>query len=147
MALPDLTEIGDLPVGVHQAPLTETVARFGEDSDWRRRIGKRLKRIHQIASETGHLDRFVVFGSFITDKDEPNDVDIFMLVKDDFDMGLLSGEAHLLFINHAAAQDHFGASVFWVRLMAALDGEQSIIEDWQIKRDGTKRGIVEIIGE
>jgi hypothetical protein len=31
--------------------------------------------------------------------------------------------------------------------MAAFDGEQNIIEDWQIKRDGTKRGIIEIIGE
>jgi len=31
--------------------------------------------------------------------------------------------------------------------MAAFGGEQSLIEDWQIKRDGTKRGIVEVTGE
>ena len=147
MALPDFTETGDLPTGVHQASLTETVARFGNDSDWRKRLGTRLKRIHQIASNTGHLARFVVFGSFVTEKYKPNDVDIFMLMEDDFDMGLLTGEAHLLFVDHAAAQDHFGASVFWVRRMAAFGGDQTIIEDWQFKRDGTKRGIVEIIGE
>ena len=70
-----------------------------------------------------------------------------MLMEDDFDMGLLTGEAHLLFVDHPVAQDHFGASVFWVRRMAAFDGEQNIIEDWQIKRDGTKRSIIEIIGE
>ena len=147
MALPDFSETGDLPVGVHQASLTETAARFGADSNCRKRLGTRLKRIHQIALDTGHLARFVVFGSFVTKKHEPNDVDIFMLMDDEFDMGLLTGEAQLLFVDHGAAQDHFGASVFWVRRMAAFDGEQTIIEDWQIKRDGTKRGIVEIIGE
>jgi hypothetical protein len=28
--------------------------------------------------------------------------------------------------------------------MAAIGGEQAAIADWQIKRDGTQRGIVEI---
>ena len=27
---------------------------------------------------------------------------------------------------------------------AGLGGEQAAIEDWQIKRDGTRRGIVEV---
>lgn len=27
---------------------------------------------------------------------------------------------------------------------AAVGGEQAAIEDWQIKRDGTERGVVEI---
>jgi hypothetical protein len=37
-----------------------------------------------------------------------------------------------------------GASIFWVRRAGALGGEQAAIEDWQIKRDGTRRGIVEV---
>jgi hypothetical protein len=41
----------------------------------------------------------------------------------------------------------FGGSVFWVRQLAALNGEQAAIEHWQIKRDGGQRGIVEIIPE
>ena len=28
--------------------------------------------------------------------------------------------------------------------MAALGGEQAAVEDWQIKRDGARRGLVEI---
>ena len=47
----------------------------------------------------------------------------------------------------ALRQDHFGCSVFWLRRMAAMGGEQAAIEDWQIKRDGTERGIVEITVE
>jgi len=30
--------------------------------------------------------------------------------------------------------------------LAAIGGEHGAIEDWQTKRDGTKRGIVEITG-
>jgi hypothetical protein len=65
-------------------------------------------------------------------------------MENDFDASALAGEARILF-DHLLCQAHFGASVFWVRRMAALGGEQSAIEDWQIKRDGNKRGIVEVI--
>jgi hypothetical protein len=34
-----------------------------------------------------------------------------------------------------------------MRQMAAIGGQQAEIEDWQIKRDGTERGIVEIPGK
>jgi len=93
------------------------------------------------------MSRFVVFGSFVTAKEEPNDVDVFLLMEGSFDVSQLTGEAYLLFSDHAVAQAHFGASVFWIRRLAALDGEHKALEDWQVKRDGGQRGIVEIIGE
>jgi hypothetical protein len=37
------------------------------------------------------------------------------------------------------------ASVFWTTRTGAIGGEQSVLEDWQYKRDKTKRGIVEVI--
>ena len=143
MSLPDFTATGDLPVGVHTASLVETVSRFGTGSHRRKLLAIRLERIYQIAAQTGYLARFVVFGSFITEKYEPNDVDIFIIMDDNFDMGSLVGEARLLFY-HGTAQDYFGCSVFWVRRLAAIGGEEAAIEDWQLKRDGTERGIVEI---
>ena len=146
MTLPDFTKSGDLPVGVHRTSLAETMARFAMGSDQRKRLGLRLKRIHQLAVEKGHLARFIVFGSFVTEKLEPNDVDVFLIMDDQFDKSALVGEPRLLF-DHATAQAHFGCSVFWLRRMAALGGEEVAIEDWQIKRDGTERGIVEIVEE
>ena len=146
MTLPDFTASGDLPSGVHRASLAEAIARFATGSDRRKLLGLRLERIHQIAAKTGHLARFVVFGSFVTEKHEPNDVDVFLIMDDDFDMASLVGEPHLLF-DHGTAQAHFGCSVFWVCRMAILGGEEAAIEDWQIKRDGSERGIVEIIEE
>jgi len=144
MALPPFTENGDLPVGVYRVSLQEILERFGAGSPHRRIIGFRLERIYRVASTTGHLARFVVFGSFITSKPEPNDVDAFMLMADEFNAELLSGEAQALF-DHTAAQDQFGASVFWSRRLAVLGDEQQVIEDWQIKRDKTRRGIIEIV--
>jgi len=37
--------------------------------------------------------------------------------------------------------------VFWLRRLAALGGEEQAITGWQIKRDGTYRGIIEIVEE
>ena len=146
MPLPPLTRVGDLPIGVHRAPLQEVLDRFGVGSLQRTVVAGRLERIHQIARATGHLARFVVFGSFVMDTPEPNDVDVFLLMQDDFDGSQLRGQAALLF-DHPAAAAHFGASVFWVRRLAALGGEQTTIEYWQVKREGGQRGIVEIIEE
>ena len=106
-------------------------------------MARRLERIYSLVRGTGHLARFIVFGSFITAKAEPNDVDIFLLMEDTFDVSKVTGEAAILF-DHLAAQNYAGASVFWLRRLAALGGEQSAIEDWQIKRDGAFRGVVEI---
>jgi hypothetical protein len=72
----------------------------------------------------------------------PNDVDIFLLMEDSFDVRKVPSAAHLVF-DHAAAQNLLGASVFWLRKATALGGEEATIAHWQIKRDGGKRGIVE----
>ena len=145
MPLPDF-EGEDLPPGIHRATLRETLDRFVSQTPQRRVIGLRLERICRLATATGHLARLVVFGSFVTAKPWPNDVEVFMLMADAFDVEQVAGEARLLF-EHAAAQAHFGASVFWLRCSAALGGEQAAIEHWQLKRDGSRRGVVEILPE
>jgi predicted nucleotidyltransferase len=139
-------ERDDLPLGVNRATLRETLERFGTGTPRRKLMVLRLERICRLALGTDHVARLVVFGSFVTAKPQPNDVDVFVLMEDTFDLTQLVGEVQLLF-THAAAQAHFGASVFWLRRSAALGGEHAAIEDWQLKRDGGRRGVVEIILE
>lgn len=146
MSLPTFVNAEDLPPGIHQASLLEVIERFGSTTPRRKIIGQRLERVYRLAVGTGHLARCVVFGSFITSKPDPNDVDVFLLMEDSFDVSLVSGEARLIF-DQPIAQTYFGASIFWVRRLAAFGGEQATIEHWQIKRDRSLRGIVEIIGE
>ncbi len=146
MPLPAFNEDGDLPPGVHRATLREVLERFGHGTIQRRAVSERLARIYQLASSTGHLARFVVFGSFVTAEEEPGDVDIVLLMEDTFDLSTVGGEAALVF-QHMEADAHFGASIFWTRRSGALGGEQAMIEYWQVRRDGGHRGIVEITPE
>jgi hypothetical protein len=146
VTLPPFTDSGELVPGVHPASLREVLDRFGTATAQRKALAVRLERIYRLAKLSSHLARFVVFGSFITDKPEPNDVDVFLLMEDAFDSAKLTGEEALLF-DHTAAQAHFGASIFWLRRLATWKGEQAAVEDWQVKRGGGVRGIVEIISE
>ncbi len=109
-------------------------------------MADRLNRSYNLAVSTGQLARFVVFGSFVTAKPEPNDVDVVLLMKNTFDLAAVPGEAALLF-QHMDAEARFGANIFWTRRAGALGGEQEMIEYWQVRREGGQRGIVEIRSE
>ena len=103
-------------------------------------------RLCVLLCATGQLARFVVLGSFVTSKREPANVDVFLLMEDTFEMGQLTGEARVLF-DHAATQAHFGASVFWVRRLAALGGEEQAIAGSRQATKELSEGIIEIIQE
>ncbi|HYU68152.1 MAG TPA: hypothetical protein VEL09_02340 [Burkholderiales bacterium] len=143
MPIPSFAETGDLPQGVHHASLREVLEHFAQSTSRRKIVGMRLARVYELAAATGGMKRFIVFGSFVTAKPDPNDIDIFLMMHDTFDLTQVTGEARLVF-DHAAAQAHFGASIFWLRQLAALSNEQESILSWQIKRDGGRRGIVQV---
>jgi hypothetical protein len=144
MPLPPFNEFGDLPDGVHRASLTELIARSGGDTEQRREVTGRLERIYRLAVSTGALERFVVFGSYITAKAEPNDVDVVLVMRDDFDLTTCPAECRPLF-DHRRAALELGASCFWVR-PGLLFGEplDSFIAGWGVRREGGRRGIVEV---
>jgi hypothetical protein len=144
MALPDLNEFGDLPEGMHAASLTEVIDRFGSGTTQRIDVTDRLKRIYRLAIATGRLDRVVVFGSYVSNAAEPNDVDVILVMQNDFRGENCPAESSVLF-DHVRADDELGASIFWVRPDMLL-GEplEQFLAFWQTKRDGRRRGIVEL---
>lgn len=145
MPLPTLNRDGDLPVGVHQATLHEVVDRFGAGTRRRVEISNRLTRIHLLAIATGKVERFLIFGSYVTGKPEPNDVDIVLVMQDDFTASSVSDDAKALF-DHQRADAEFGASVFWVRpAMLINESVDEFIATWQRKRGTGRRGIVEVV--
>ena len=137
---------GDLPVGIYRATLTEVLEHFGTGTLQRRLIGQRLERIYTLAVSTGQVVRFAVFGSFVTATPHPKDIDIFLIMPDTFDAHQVRGEAAIIF-DHLAVQNVEGASVFWIRRLAAMGGEHEALTHWQTKRDHTRRGIVEVIND
>ena len=144
MPLPGFNEFGDLPEGIHPASLEEIIARFGSGTAQRMAVTDRLRRIYQLGEATRHLDRLVVFGSYVSDVNEPKDVDVILVMREDFRSEDCPAEAAVLF-DHARANDELGASIFWVRPDMLL-GEplEQFLAFWQTKRDGRRRGVVEI---
>ena len=144
MPLPNLNHAGELPIGIHQATINEVIAQFGSGTLQREIVTARLQRIYQIAKRTGNLQRLIIFGSYITAKSEPNDVDVVIIFSDDFDLTVCSEDVKWL-LNHQKAENEFGASIFWIRpSLLLLETLDEFIESWQVKRDGTRRGIIEV---
>jgi hypothetical protein len=144
MPLPEFNEFGDLPEGNYTASFAEVVARFGSGTAQRIAVTDRLQRIHQLAVATGQVDRLLIFGSYVSDKSEPNDVDVILVMRNDFRSENCPADSAVLF-DHARAHDELGASIFWVRPDMLL-GEplEQFLAFWQTKRDGQRRGVVEI---
>ena len=144
MPLPSLNSDGDLPEGLHQATLDEVIARFGSGAAQRQAVSARLLRIYAVARGTNKLDSLIIFGSFVTSKLEPNDVDIVLVMRDDFDLNSCDEGERKLF-DHQQAGREFGASIFWIRpSMLILETLDEFLAFWQTKRDHTRRGIVEV---
>lgn len=141
---PEFNSEGDLPAGIYEATLVEVIDHFGKTTPQRQIMAHRLEQIYTLTAGTGHLARFIIFGSFVSAKPEPGDVDIFLLMENDFDMSQVSGKTAFIF-DHLLAQNYEGASIFWIRRLAALEGEEATIAHWQLKRDGTQRGIIEVV--
>lgn len=147
MALPAFTATGDLPPGIHQVTIAEVIQRFNAESGKRALVTRRLLHIYDLAQRTGHLQQFIIFGSYVTAKNEPNDVDVVLVMKDSFRLADCPRECLGLF-DHALAQARFGASIFWVRPNAMLlEPLADFIAAWQVERDNTLRGILNVVDE
>jgi predicted nucleotidyltransferase len=144
MPLPPFNSEGELPEGVYHATLDEVFSQFGGSTPQRQAVTARLRRIYQLASTTGKLTRLVIFGSYVTAKPDPNDVDVILIMADDFRLHAYGAETRRLF-DHMEAEEEFGASIFWIRpSLLILETLETFIAHWQITRDGTRWGIVEV---
>lgn len=89
-AIPAFRADGYLPVGLHVACEAEVLFRFGAPSRRRRRLALRLRRWLELARQVS-ARRFLVDGSFVTAKKDPNDVDAVILLADDFESQIQQG--------------------------------------------------------
>jgi hypothetical protein len=144
MMWPDFNELGDLPVGIYQAKIADVVAHFGRGSAQRMAVTRRLERIYELARSSGCLQRFIVFGSYVTAEPNPHDVDVFLVMRGSFQPHDAPPEAQNMF-RHGTAQSEFGASIFWVNAGTSFADTEDLIVGWQTRRDLQRRGIVEVM--
>ena len=146
IALPEFNEHGVLPVGIHDASLDEIKRRFGifRCTDRRTRLIEQLVAYLAEARDSGLVVGVIVDGSFITDKDEPGDVDIILVVDNSHDFGLDLSPAEYNVLSSRRARKRHGIDV----LVAATgsDAYQRYIEFFQETREDpdVKKGLVRV---
>ena len=80
-----------------------------------------------MARAIGKLERFIIFGSYVTGKESPVDVDVFMVVAPDLSIDDYEGPTRML-VSHAQADRDFGASIFWAHAGISSVVLSSLIE-------------------
>jgi hypothetical protein len=90
------------------------------------------------------VQRFIIFGSYVTAKPNPRDVDIFLVMRGGFQPYEAPLEAQLLF-QHGTAQSELGASIFWVNAETSVADTEGLVIGWQTRRDLQWHGIVEVV--
>ncbi len=141
--LPELNQDGNLPEGIHLATEEEVLVRFATSSARRRWLGEQLQNLLGVAKSTERLHRAFLWGSFVTSKESPNDLDILLVMTGDFTVDALPEKSRVLF-DYTDARLRFHADVFWTK--ASIDaGILALwLDTYQVGKDFKRRGIVEI---
>lgn len=108
MPIPKFDSAGTLPPGIHAATLREVTERFGIDSDARRRQIGLLREVVEAAKSYASIKRILVWGSFVTAKPEPGDLDYSIVVSvGHYRTDVLA--SHRRFFIPSLARRHYGA--------------------------------------
>jgi hypothetical protein len=115
MPIPALTDEGYLPEGIHDCTLQELQERFGsfQGSDTRCRLFDRLAAFVRAARNTGFVEAIIVDGSFVTAINQPNDIDLIVVLpaNHDFSASLRPFEYNLIARSQARRVFHLDTLV------------------------------------
>jgi hypothetical protein len=137
--LPDFTDEGLLPPGIHRATLGEVRAKLG----WGRRrksLVDGLEMALRLMKNCG-VERVYLDGSFVTDKDRPGDIDGCYDVPTTSNLGMMFPVWPWTPPNRVISKQMFGVELAPSRARATASGEP-YITFFQKARDGRPRGIV-----
>ena len=142
--LPDFTEDGLLPAGIYNVTVDAFEKRFVyfAGSDRRFRLFEKLRELHRQARQSGIVKRFLVGGSFVTAKAEPNDFDCILVFGQDVGGRDLSPMEYNLLLR-TRARRNFGGDIIPVAEGSA--NYDYYLRFFQTTRDKRPVGIVEIV--
>ena len=139
--IPPFSVDGYLPEGLYLATETQVAFRFGTLNNRRRRLILRVRRWVLLARQVGAV-RLLIDGSFVTAKDEPNDIDAEVLLPPNFEQQIERGIEAALELEEMlltrrpeeifAAEDEIDWNE-WVEFFSRTR-----------ENDGSRKGIVEI---
>ncbi len=141
--LPAFNQEGNFPEGIHSATEDEVFERFATLSARRQWLGEQLRSLLALAKSTGQLARVFLWGSFVTSKEVPNDLDVVLVMGAEFAIEAVPSPAHVVF-DHVQARLRFQADVFWTEASIGTQVLHLWLDTYQTGKDFTRRGIVEV---
>jgi hypothetical protein len=144
LALPDLNTDGYLDEGIYLAELNEVLQRFGVGSSARERQGNLLRLIVENARKYPTIKRVLIWGSFVSAKPEPGDLDYSIVVEVRHNTTTIEPYDRRFFVPYEAHL-HYGADRgFLVLKDYPPEAYAEAILFFSQDRDGKQRGILEV---
>ena len=107
-------------------------------------VGGAVAQPLALAKSTGQLARVFLWGSFVTSKEVPNDLDVLLVMRTGFAVEAVPAPAQVVF-DHVQARLRFQADVFWTKASIAPQVLHLWLDTYQTGKDFTRRGIVEVV--
>lgn len=142
--IPEFNKDGNLPEGIYRANEDEFFNRFCSSSARRKWLGDRLREFFAMLKEIDKVKRLFIWGSFVSNKESPNDVDVLLIMKEDFELEDLPDDLKTIF-NYVKARVRFNMDIFWSKSSIGGETINLWLDTYQISKDFKRRGIMEVI--
>lgn len=139
MAIPALNDNGELVEGEHEATLNEVEAVYGLSSARRELLMRDLRKAADNLQQAG-VKKIWIDGSFVTGKEEPNDIDGCWEYNDAIDLTVIDP----VFLGRDArdkTKAKYGLD-FFVAQDVEAGSDKPFPKFFQINRDGEAKGII-----
>jgi hypothetical protein len=144
--IPPFNEHGLLPDGIHDCSLEEAAARFAafQSSDRRPRLWRRFTDFVRQEKGCGFVETLMVDGSFVTEKPDPGDIDLVLVVATNHDFSADLTPAYYSLLAQRRVRRRFGFDIVVVK-NGSENLELAVAFFQQVKqRPGVKKGILRI---
>ena len=153
--LPKFDERGCLPEGTYNPSVEEFIERFVNITERRKELFEKYQQFTKLCNQAKGIDQHFLDGSYVTDKEEPGDIDLLLTFNDDvYDSDMTYNsyfeitrqrekmkeeyEAHVFFAKNTTDADPIDLQIFWKKEKKKvlewwsrfyIDKENEIIDD------------------
>ncbi len=129
---------------MYKPTLHEVGEVFGTGSARRKLLIGNFENIVELAKSTGKLERVIGWGSFVSNKEFPQDIDLLLIKGDGFDVDANPPEVKKVF-DYIQGRIAFDADISCTKSSIGEEAIDLWLETYQMTREFESRGIVEVM--
>jgi predicted nucleotidyltransferase len=128
---------------VSTASIQEIETRFGTSTPRRQFLFQQLQSLINRLRAIGGVKQIFLFGSFVTGKPSPNDIDLCVVMNRTFSTANLRGQDLDIF-QHDLCRIKLHADLFWVTESVGADRIKDLLDVFSRDREGQAQPIIEV---